>query len=140
MGRTCCVQKLFWMSEITSVHYMFSPGLSLEFSCIELVSNSMNNLLSYCGSVDKIRASDKDLSVQSWICKRRYEVHARGQYLDWQSLDCFLLGFHLERGGAWSHFVLRTKTGGFLSMWKNCQRWNAHTYQLKSLKNQICKT
>ena len=37
MGRTCCVQKLFWMSEAISVHNMFSPGLSLEFSCIELV-------------------------------------------------------------------------------------------------------
>ena len=35
--RTCCVQKLFWMSETISVHNMFSPGLSLEFSCIELV-------------------------------------------------------------------------------------------------------
>ena len=31
-----CVQKLFWMSEI-SVRIMFSPDLSLEFSCIELV-------------------------------------------------------------------------------------------------------
>ena len=39
--------------------------LSLEFSCIELIHNSMNNLLSYCGLVDaKIRASDKDLPVQ----------------------------------------------------------------------------
>ena len=37
MGRTCCVQKLFWMSETISVHNMFFPGLSLEFSCIELV-------------------------------------------------------------------------------------------------------
>ena len=37
MGRTCCVQKLFWMSETISVNNMFSPGLSLEFSCIELV-------------------------------------------------------------------------------------------------------
>ena len=37
MGRTCCVQKFFWMSETISVHNMFSPGLSLEFSCIELV-------------------------------------------------------------------------------------------------------
>ena len=37
MGRTCCVQKLFWMSEAISVHNMFSPGLSLEFSSIELV-------------------------------------------------------------------------------------------------------
>ena len=37
MGRTCCVQKLFWMSETISVHNVFSPGLSLEFSCIKLV-------------------------------------------------------------------------------------------------------
>ena len=37
MGRTCCVQKLFWMSKTISVHNMFSPGLSLEFSFIELV-------------------------------------------------------------------------------------------------------
>ena len=37
MGRTCCVQKLFWMSETISVHNMTSQGLSLEFSCIELV-------------------------------------------------------------------------------------------------------
>ena len=37
MGRTCCVQTLFWMSETISVHNMFSPGLSLEFLCIELV-------------------------------------------------------------------------------------------------------
>ena len=52
------------MSETISVHNMFSSGLSLEFSCFELVHNSMNNLLSYCGLVDaKIRASDKDLPV-----------------------------------------------------------------------------
>ena len=37
MGRTCCVQTLFWMSKTISVHNMFFPGLSLEFSCIELV-------------------------------------------------------------------------------------------------------
>ena len=37
MGRTCCVQKLFWMSETISVYNMLSPCLSLEFSCIELV-------------------------------------------------------------------------------------------------------
>ena len=37
LGRTCCVQKMFWMSETISVHNMYSPGLSLEFSCIELV-------------------------------------------------------------------------------------------------------
>ena len=52
------------MSETISVHNMFSQGLSLEFSCIELV-NSMNNLSSYCGLVDaKIRASDKDLPIK----------------------------------------------------------------------------
>jgi hypothetical protein len=51
------------MSETISVHNMFSPILSLEFSCIEL-ENSMDNLSSYCGLVDaKIRASDKDLPV-----------------------------------------------------------------------------
>ena len=35
--RTCCVQKLFWMSETISIHNMSSPGLSLEFSSIKLV-------------------------------------------------------------------------------------------------------
>ena len=30
--RTCCVQKLFWMSETISVHNMFFPGMSLEFN------------------------------------------------------------------------------------------------------------
>ena len=52
MGRTCCVQKLFWMSETISVHNMY------------WTYNSMKNLLSYCGLVDaKIKASDKDLPV-----------------------------------------------------------------------------
>ena len=37
LGRTCCVQKLFWISETISVHNMFSQGFSLEFSWIELV-------------------------------------------------------------------------------------------------------
>ena len=49
------------MSETISVHNMFSPGLSLEFSAC----NSMNNLLSYCGLVDsRMRASDKYLPVE----------------------------------------------------------------------------
>ena len=66
MGRTCCVQKLFWLSETISVQNMFSPGLSLEFSCKYWTCNSMNNLLSYCGLVNaKIRASDKDLPLMS---------------------------------------------------------------------------
>ena len=66
MRRTCCVKKFFWMSETISVHNMFSPGLSLEFSCIELVIQWTISckILSYCGLVDaKIRTSDKDLPV-----------------------------------------------------------------------------
>ena len=63
MGRTYCVQKLFWMSKTISVHDMFSPcselGIFIYWTC-----NSMNNLSSYCWLVDtKIRASDKDLPV-----------------------------------------------------------------------------
>ena len=63
MGRTCCVQKLFWMSKTISVHNMFSPcselGIFMYWTC-----NSMNNLSSYFGLVyAKIRASDKDLPV-----------------------------------------------------------------------------
>ena len=37
LGRTCCVQKLFLTFRTIFVHNMFSPGLRLEFSCIELV-------------------------------------------------------------------------------------------------------
>ena len=65
------------MSETISVHNMFSPGLSLEFSCIEHVIQWKKCIVqpyteikftttttTYCGSVDaKIRASDKDLPV-----------------------------------------------------------------------------
>ena len=56
------------MSETISVHNMLFPG--------ELGINSMNNLSSYCGLVHglvdaKIRASDKDLTVQ--IGNRRKE-------------------------------------------------------------------
>ena len=36
MGRTCCVKRLFLTFRTISVHNMFSPALSLEFSCIEL--------------------------------------------------------------------------------------------------------
>ena len=51
------------MSETISVHNMSSPGLSLEFSCIELVIQ-----WTICGHIvglvdAKIRASDKDLPV-----------------------------------------------------------------------------
>ena len=43
--------------------------LSLQLSCTELVDNSMNNLLSYCGLVDaRISASDKDLPVHMGFC------------------------------------------------------------------------
>ena len=50
------------MSETISVHNMFSPGLSLEFSCIELVIQ--RTMCRHIVLVDaKIRASDKDLPV-----------------------------------------------------------------------------
>ena len=63
MGRTCCVQKLFWMSETIFVNNRFELRIFICWTC-----NSMNNLLSYCGLLDaKIRASDKDLPVQ-WPC------------------------------------------------------------------------
>jgi hypothetical protein len=64
-GRTCCVQKLFWMSETISVHNRprFELGIFMYWTC-----NSMNNLWSYFGLVDsKIRASDKDLPVSCMI-------------------------------------------------------------------------
>ena len=42
---------------------MFCPCSALV---VFMVCNSMNNLLSYCGLIDaKIRASDKDLPVQT---------------------------------------------------------------------------
>ena len=34
--RTCCVEKLIWLSETIFVYNIFSPGLSLEFSYTEL--------------------------------------------------------------------------------------------------------
>ena len=63
MGRTCCVNKLSWMSKSISVHSMFSPCSEFD-NFTYWTCNSMNNLSSYCGLVDaKIRASDKDLPV-----------------------------------------------------------------------------
>ena len=63
LGRTCCVQKLFPTFRTIFVHNMFSPGLSLEFSCIEL-EIQWTICRHNCGLVDaKIRASDKDLPV-----------------------------------------------------------------------------
>ena len=51
--RTICVQNMFW--ELGN--FMYWTG-----------SNSMNNLLSYCGLVDaKIRASDIDLPVTEGV-------------------------------------------------------------------------
>ena len=63
LGRTCCVQKLFFTFRAIYVHNMFSPcselGIFMYWTC-----NSMNNLLSYCGLVDaRISASEKDLST-----------------------------------------------------------------------------
>ena len=52
MGRTCSVHVLFML-----------------FAC-SFHSNSMNNLLSYCGLVDaRISASEKDLPVQLFLLK-----------------------------------------------------------------------
>ena len=49
------------MSETISVRNMFSPGLTLEFSCIEQFNEQSVIIL---GLVDaKIRASDKNLPV-----------------------------------------------------------------------------
>ena len=52
------------MSEKISVHNMFSPGLSLEFSCIGLVIQLTicRHIVGYVVDA-KIRASDKDLPV-----------------------------------------------------------------------------
>ena len=47
MGRTCCVQKLFWMSETISVHNRFELGIFMYWTW-----NLMNNLLSCCGLVN----------------------------------------------------------------------------------------
>ena len=63
MGRTCCVQKLFWISKTIPVHNMFCPcselGIFMYWTC-----NSKNNSSSYCGLVDaKKRASEKNLPV-----------------------------------------------------------------------------
>ena len=64
--------KIVWMSETVSVHNMFSPCLSLELSCIELVIEWTMNI--FWVRIDaKIRASDKDLPVlltylfQMWL-------------------------------------------------------------------------
>ena len=63
------------MSKTISVHNMFSTGLSLEFSCIELVLNQMDNPSSNCGLVDaKLRASDKDLPVYNIMNIATYQV------------------------------------------------------------------
>jgi hypothetical protein len=59
------------MSETISVHNMFSPGLSLQFSCIELVMQ-----WTICGLVDaKIRASDKDLPVTLNLIQNSFKEH-----------------------------------------------------------------
>ena len=64
MGRTCCVPKLFWMSETISVHNMLSPRFELGIFML-WTGDSMNNLTSYRGLFDaKIRASGKDLPVK----------------------------------------------------------------------------
>ena len=46
-GRTCCVQKLFWMSETISLHNMFSPGLSMGHS-LHSTSDGKDYLVWWC--------------------------------------------------------------------------------------------
>ena len=65
--RTCCVQKLFFcfcfdiQNNICTQHVQ-----NLYFSC-----NLMNNLSSYCGLTDsRMRASDTDLPVTSWVTSK----------------------------------------------------------------------
>ena len=78
------------MSEKISVHNMFSLGFSLEFSCIELVLNSIDNLSSYCGLFDaKIRASDKDLPVTNSYFGILFDLNFRSQF----SMENF---YHVE--------------------------------------------
>ena len=74
VGRTCCVKELIWMSEKISVHNMFSPVLSLEFSCIELVIQWTICCLILWVSWWKIRASDKDLLVSQYFWTRYVSV------------------------------------------------------------------
>ena len=57
MGRT-------WQEHVLHMFCPCSAHVLRLFSCAELVRNSMNNLLSYCGLIDaKIRTSDKNLPV-----------------------------------------------------------------------------
>ena len=67
--RTCCFQKLFWMSKQKTicVHNMFWEHSELAIFKY-WTGNSMNNLLSYCGLVDaKIRASDIDSPLSGFV-------------------------------------------------------------------------
>ena len=91
MGRTYCVQKLFWKSETISVHNMFSPGLSLEFSCTYWTCNSMNNLSSYCGLVDaKIESFWQKwvTCTTDWIAPKQLSIpHNKLPFLDPDEAD-----------------------------------------------------
>ena len=63
------------MSETISVHNMFSPGLSLEFSCIELVIQGTicRHIVGYIVDAKK-GASDKDLPVQVYLMANRMSL------------------------------------------------------------------
>ena len=51
-------------SECQNKNNLWTHVLSLQFSCTYWTRNSMNNLSPYCGLVDAIIATDKDLPVQ----------------------------------------------------------------------------
>ena len=80
MLRTYCVSThigfLFFFNiqnNLCTQHALRGHVLSLQFSSTELVHNSMNNLLSYCGLVDaRISVSEKDLPVVEFVsCMQR---------------------------------------------------------------------
>ena len=109
MGRTCCVQKLFWMSnqkqKTICVHNMSSQ-------CSELVvfmywiGISMSNRLSYCGLVDfRKNASDKDLPVLKvrfwltvtktvWVRHRFIRLGAHFMACSWINFIALIIWMH----------------------------------------------
>ena len=128
MGRTCCVQKLFWMSETISVHNKFSPGFSLKILCIKLVIQwTFCILLSYCGLVDaKIRASDKDLPVLDYSVSKMIDIYFALFTWSWDDfilchtnfflvLVIFVTFWQIDHtiSSLWWHFLTRQ----FLSTW-----------------------
>ena len=119
-------RTLFWMSETISVHNMFSPGLSLVFSC-----NSMNNLSPYCGLVDaKIRASDKEVSSKFWSSPfMSDELCDQGRWFCFSFRKIFWIFFwrwlHWGSNFCWNSLPARST-----SIWK---LWSGRSHSLEIL-------